>query len=420
MTTSKKKWVAAGVIGLAAVGMAGEAFAAGFMLREQSSEYLGDAYAGSAAKAQSPATIWYNPAGMTLLDGNQIAGSLTWIAPKSRFEGNGFYTGQTIGDVIDDAAIGSTFAMYSFSKDLKFGLAVTAPFGLRSVYPSMWGNLGPYPIGSYHGVTAAVTNINVNPNIAYRVNQNLSIGGGIQVAWTQADLSLLTPNPPAGLGLARIKIDDTGVGWNVGALWEFSPTTRVGAAYRSAIRNGLEGDMTSLTYGSLIPSMRVHADLTLPGTATFSFYHEIDDKWAVMADAQWTNWASLKDLTVYNSANAVLESFDYSWRDTWFFSVGVDYKWTKGHTLHFGAAYDMGAVKDVAHREVLVPDSDRYWLATGYTWEMNDHLRWNLAYAHLFSPSADLNTTAQKHLPTLTGSYDSSVDMISTSFVYKF
>lgn len=421
MKASTKNWLMAGVAGLVVVGATVDAFAAGFMLREQSSEYLGDSYAGSAAKAQSPATIWYNPAGMTLLDGNQIAGSLTWIAPQSRFSGSGAYTGQNSRDVIDDAAIGSTFAMYSFSKDLKFGLAVTAPFGLRSSYPATWGMLGGVvPVGSYHGVAAAVTNINVNPNVAYRINQNLSIGGGIQVAWTQADLSLLTPAPPTGVGLARIKVDDTGVGWNVGALWEFSPTSRVGVAYRSAIRNGLTGDMTSLTYGSLIPAMRVHADLTLPGTATFSVYHEIDDKWAVMADAQWTNWASLKDLTVYNAAGAALESFDYSWRDTWFFSVGVDYKWTKGHTLHFGAAYDMGAVKDAAHREVLVPDSDRYWLSTGYTWEVNDHLRWNLAYAHLFSPEADISTTAQKKLPTLTGSYNSSVDMISTSFVYKF
>lgn len=417
MKASKKNWLMASVAGLALVGIAGEASAAGFMLREQSSEYMGNAYAGSAAKASSPATIWYNPAGMTLLSGHQIAGSLTWIAPQARFTGTGAYAATgTTRDAIDDAAVGSTFAMFSFSNDLKFGLAVTAPFGLRSSYQRNWAG----GVGGYHGVAAGVTSIQVNPNVAYRINKNLSIGAGVTGAWTQADLSLQTPNPPTGIGLARIKVDDTSFGWNVGALWEFSPRTRVGLAYRSGIRNGLEGDMTSLTYGPLIAAMRVHADLTLPGTATASFYHEIDDKWAVMADAQWTNWSTLKDLTVYNAGGAALESFKYNWRDTWFFSVGADYKWSKGHTLHFGVAYDMGAVPDKEHREVLVPDADRYWLSTGYTWDVNDKLRWNIAYAHLFAPEVDIATTAQTALPTLTGTYKASVDMFSTSFVYKF
>ncbi|NLH80983.1 MAG: transporter, partial [Phyllobacteriaceae bacterium] len=59
MKASKKNWLMVCVAGLAVSATAADAFAAGFMLREQSSEYLGNSYAGSAAKAQSPATIWY-------------------------------------------------------------------------------------------------------------------------------------------------------------------------------------------------------------------------------------------------------------------------------------------------------------------------------------------------------------------------
>ena len=403
--TSKTKWMIAGAAGLAVVGLVGEASAAGFMLREQSSEYLGNSFAGSAARATSLATIWYNPAGMTLLSGHQIAGSLTWIAPQARFSGTAFgVLPVNTGDAIDDAAVGSNFAMYSWSKDLKFGIAVVSPFGLRSNYPQGFG-------GMAHGLASAVTSIHVNPNVAWRVNQNLSIGAGLTGAWTEADLTSASPLAPAQI--VRVKGDDIGIGWNIGALWEFSPSTRVGIAYRSNIRNGLEGELTR----NGVHLADIHADMTLPGTATLSFSHRIDDKWTILADAQWTNWSVLKDLTIYNSAGGVVQTVDYSWRDTWFFSVGADYEWSKGHTLHVGAAYDMGAIKDAQHRGVRVPDADRYWLSTGYTWDVNEHLKWNIAYAHLFASEADVAQT----LPTaLTGKYNASVDILSTSFSYKF
>lgn len=406
MKVSKIEWMTAAAMGVAMVTTSGDALAAGFMLREQSSEYLGNSFAGSAAKATSPATIWYNPAGMTLLHGHQIAGSLTWIAPQARFSGTSFVGGGPGGDAIDDAAVGSTFAMFDYSKDLKFGVAVVSPFGLRTSYPANWA-------GRFQGVASAITNIAVNPNVAYRVNENLSIGAGITGSWVEADLSQATATP---FGLTRMKGDDYGIGWNVGAMWEFSKDTRLGVAYRSSIRNGLEGEMTSLTFGGA-KLADIRADLTLPGTATVSLFHRIDDKWSVMADAQWTQWSVLKSLDVYTAAGAPVAKQDFSWRDTWFFSVGADYVWTKGHTLHFGAAYDMGAIKDAQHRGVRVPDADRYWLSTGYTWDVNENLRWNLAYAHLFAPNGDVVSTVGDGL---TGKYSASVDIVSTSFVYKF
>lgn len=406
MKVSKIEWMAAAAMGVAMVTTSGEALAAGFMLREQSSEYLGNAFAGSAAKATSPATIWYNPAGMTLLHGHQIAGSLTWIAPQARFSGTSLVGGGPGGDAIDDAAVGSTFAMFDYSKDLKFGVALVSPFGLRTNYPANWA-------GRFQGVASAITNIAVNPNVAYRINENLSIGAGVTGSWVEADLSQATTTP---FGLTRMKGDDYGFGWNVGAMWEFSKDTRIGVAYRSSIRNGLEGDMTSLSLGG-VKLADIHADLTLPGTATVSLFHRIDDKWSVMADAQWTQWSVLRDLSVYNSAGALVASQKFDWRDTWFFSVGADYVWSKGHTLHVGAAYDMGAIKDAQHRGVRVPDVDRYWLSGGYTWDVNDKLRWNIAYAHLFAPQGDTVSTVGDGL---TGKYDASVDIVSTSFVYKF
>ncbi|MCE1236505.1 MAG: outer membrane protein transport protein [Hyphomicrobiales bacterium] len=439
MRLSKVKCVVAGVVGLSAMGVAGEAFAAGFQLREQSAEYLGNAFAGSAASASSPATVWYNPAGMTLLHGHQIAGTLSWIAPKASFTGSGtrpfggLSTGsKNGGDAIDDAMVGSTFAMYDFSNDLKFGVAVVSPFGLRSSYSADW-------TGRYQGLASAVTAINVNPNVAYRVNSNLSIGGGVQVQWFEADLTgamdqaaicyaqtgnaaLCSAGYAGKDGWLRVKGSNIGFGYNFGLLYEFSPQTRVGLTYRSAIRYDLKGDVT--TTGALAslyrPNGAIHADFTSPATATASVYHEIDDKWAVMADAQWTQWSAFKDLNVYyDSTGALVTGTHEGWRDTWFFSLGANYKWTKGHTIHVGAAYDMSAVKTADLRTPRIPESDRYWLSAGYTWEFSEKLRFTAAYAHLFAPEVSV-ADATASGGTLTGKYNGSADIFSTSFVYKF
>lgn len=429
----------AGLVGLVVVGVAGEAAAAGFQLREQSAEGLANAFAGSAAKASSPVVMWSNPAAMTLLHGHQIAGSLTWIAPQARFDGTGrsalrTSTGFKVGgDAIDDAAVGANYAMYSWSNDLKFGLAVTAPFGLRSSYPADWN-------GRYFGLASSVTSINVNPNVAFRVNKNLSVGAGVSVQWFEADLSgamnqnaICAQLASSGRcssaligrlpdGWLRVKGDDIAVGFNVGALWEFSPQTRVGLAYRSAIRHNLQGDAT--TYGTLAalarPSGKIHADFTSPDTATASFYHAFDDKWAVMGDVQWTGWSRFQDLNVYYDANGGLVTGTHEgWRDTWFFSLGADYKWKPGHTVHVGVAYDMGAIPETSLRTPRIPDADRIWLSTGYTWEMNDNLRLSLGYTHIFAEKADI-ALSEAALGSLNGKYTGSVDILSTGFVYKF
>lgn len=437
MTSSILRQASAACVCVVAVTLPGAgAHAAGFQLREQSSEMIGNAFAGSAAKALTAATIWYNPAGMTLLEGNHIAGSLSWIAPRAEYSGTGTGplgkgTGGLGGDAIQDAAVGSNFAMYSWSKDLKFGLAVVAPFGLRTNYPSNW-------VGRYWANDASITSIAFNPNFAWRVNQNLSIGGGPVVQWSKAEISQMVNQnaiyyakthtlPPTSFADGMIGFDggDIGYGFNVGALWEFSKTSRVGVSYRSQVQHTLSGNATAVGgplaaayLASVAPDGKVTADVTLPATATLSLYHELNPQWAVMADLQWTGWSSFDRLRVKGKAGDLTNTVE-DWRDTWFVSLGTSYKFVPGHTLHFGAAYDMGAVKDAKHRYPSIPDSDRYWLTTGYTWDVSEKVQWNIGYAHIFGKQSDV-TIAEASKGTMTGKYDASVDIVSTSFVYKF
>lgn len=395
----------AGVAGVALVAAASVAHAAGFQLREQSSEGIGNAFAGSAAKAYNASTIWYNPAGMMLLNGNQVASSTTYIMPQARFSGSSnLFGAQNTGDAIDDAAIGALYGFWDFSKDVKFGVSVTTPFGLRTKYPTNW-------VGKVFGIESAITNVQVAPSVAYRINSNLSIGAGIDISYLGATLSSYAG---AGPGIATVTGDSFGLGYNVGALYEFSPTSRVGLTYRSSIYHGLKGDISYS--GAPAASGDASAAVTLPQQIVLSGYHEIDPKWAVMADLQWTGWSSMKDITV-NGPTASSATQEH-WRDTFFASLGVNYKMVPGHTLHFGTAYDQGVVKSADLRTPRLPDSDRFWLSTGYTWDISKAIQWNIGYAHIFVKGA--NTDLNNGVVTLVGDYKGSVDMISTSFSYKF
>lgn len=417
---------------IAVLGTAGEAAASGFQLREQSSEGLGNAFAGATAKAYNLSTVFYNPAGMTRLEGNQVAGSATVIMPEAKFDGTNTVSGTRTsggmgGDAINDAAVGAVYAMWDARPDLKFGFAVTAPFGLRSDYEEDW-------VGRYHALESAITDINFSPSVAYRVNDKLSIGGGLQVAYTKVRLTqainfrALTGGALPSDGKSIVEGDDIGFGGVASMLYEFTPTTRVGLNYRSQIKHTLEGDAkfqataTQKAVPALALALRdtsAQADLTTPDTVAFGLYHEISPQWAVMSDVQWTNWSTFKEVRIKYDSGRADSVTDESWKDTWFFSLGATYTMDEHNKFHFGVAYDQAAVGD-EHRTARIPDSNRYWLSAGYTYDLNPNLSTNIGYTHIFADSASINEASSSGSGNLVGSYDSKVDIISASFVLKF
>ena len=235
--------MAAAGIGLAPVG---EAWGSGFQIRENSASALGNAFAGAAASTDDPSIIANNPAGMTGLSGNQVSGDMSIVIPSAVFSGAGFTAArQTIsggngGDAGSAQPVPAAYGLYDVSADLKLGLAITAPFGLKTQYDSGW-------VGRYQAIMSDIETININPNIAYRVFDWLSVGGGPAIQHTHTELTnainsttvahLANPFLPVGLtlpdGLASVAGNDWSVGYNLGLLAEVSPATRLGVSYRS-------------------------------------------------------------------------------------------------------------------------------------------------------------------------------------------
>ncbi len=148
--------VMAAVIG--ALG-ASASHAAAFQLLEGNASGLGNAYAGSAAVAEDASTVFFNPAGMTLLPGRNVAFSVDLVRPQAEFSNRGTTgpggapgVGGNGGDAGDWAAIPAGYMTWQVSDMVTLGLGLGAPFGLKTEYPNSW-------VGRFHAVKSELKTV---------------------------------------------------------------------------------------------------------------------------------------------------------------------------------------------------------------------------------------------------------------------
>lgn len=431
-------------MGLAGVltGYSLGAGAAGFALIEQSGSGLGNAFAGGAASAEDASTIFYNPAGLTRLPGRQFVVALHAIDPSAKFSNAGSTSaplqtpGGNGGDAGDLGWVPNLYYAMDINPKLKFGLGINAPFGLKTEYDPTW-------IGRFQAIRSEVKTYNVNPSLAYKVNDTVSVGAGINYQHISAELtnavnysaaifaagaSPLVCGAPACPGIegqARVTGSDNAWGFNLGALFQVNPDTRVGVAYRSSISYRLSGGNVTFSnrpvlLAAALPDGAVTADVRMPDSFSLSVFHQLNPKWDLMADLSWTGWSSFKNLTVVRSNGTVLSTTPENWRDTYRLSFGANYRYSDALTWRGGIAYDQTPVRD-AFRTARIPDNDRTWLAVGGQYKVSKAGAVDVSYAHLFVKNSSINNNqAAAGAGILVGNYDNEVNILSVQYTHNF
>ncbi|MGO9446962.1 MAG: OmpP1/FadL family transporter [Thiobacillaceae bacterium] len=423
-------------LGTCLVTLPGVSLASGFALTEQSASGLGNAYAGQAASAQDASTVFFNPAGMTLIPGKQLvlAGSLIDLSARFSNSGSTAAPLQALGDSGGDAGslafVPSFYYVQPIDPSISVGLGVNVPFGLKTEYDQAW-------IGRFLAVTSQVQAINVNPSVAYKVNDVVSLGLGASVQRADATLSnMVNYSAAAGgllgpdlAGLATVKANNYGWGYNGGALFNLGDT-RIGVAYRSKISYKLDGNVSfSNVPGPLaaVPQLQngpITADLTVPATASLSVVQKLAPTLDLLADATWTGWSCFNILTVSTPAGAVVSSTTENSNDTMRYSLGLTYTPDTTYAWRAGIAYDQTPVPAL-YVTPRLPDADRTWLALGGQYRMDRQNAIDFGYAHVFF--RNLNTTnsvnnanALAGTGTLVGSYSDHVDILSAQYTHTF
>jgi long-chain fatty acid transport protein len=346
--------------------------AGSFELNEQSPSGLGSAYAGGAARAEDASTIFFNPAGIALLDRGEAQAGGHYLIPTAYFHNDGSQlrapgtpfngeplTGIDSGDSGRNKPLPNFYLSQPLFRnqrygDLAVGFGVSFPFGLETNYDPTW-------VGRYIALRSKLTVLDLQPSIAYRFLDRISIGANLDVQYASARLSQavdfgaigaqtlsgsffpMVPAPFRGAvarayagagfvpqgrdGVGELWADSWNLGFTVGGIFEylkgdenpFFEDGRIGISYRSGITHDLHGSaefrgVPALTApGSPVQfpqpaalqatfhNQSVSARLDLPDVYHFSVYQRFLHQFALLGDIAWTRWSRLQQVPItYN------------------------------------------------------------------------------------------------------------------------
>lgn len=423
---------------------AAEAGAAGFYIQEQSVKGQGASNAGVVANPQDAATVFFNPAGMTELDGAQAQAGVALLVPRTKMTNEGStagpsggpfaaFGGNDGGNPFSPTPVPSLYAARPFDGGKYWlGIGVTAPFGLANDYNEGW-------FGRYDSVESRLTTVNISPVIAVRVNDRLSIGGGPNIQYADARLENALPCPaaicggaaftPATDGRSVLEGEAWGLGFNIGALWKVSKDTQLGLHYRSRMTHDVDGNV--IVSGLLGPlaagngSRAAHADLNLPDILSFGAAHRVNDRLKLLGSANWFGWSAFKEIRVSFDAGGPDSVTPENYEDTFSLALGAEWQQTERLSFRGGLQFDKTPTVD-EDRSTVTPDGNRYWASLGASYAVNDRLSLDLAASYVVAEDADIDVSKTFYAGPLettvntVGTAENSVGILSLQAVWKF
>ncbi len=420
MTSGIRNLLCASASAAALVMAASAAEASSFAIRSgQSAEGLGMAYAGAASGGIGMGAMAWNPAAITMFPGRQSQWNATYLNATAKY-GNIVGPTAALGPSdnlgIDGAFIPASYNAWQLTDRLFIGLTNTAPYGLRS---KPGGSDGTWA-GQTYGRSATIRTVNIAPTIGYAINEWISVGAALQIQYGQVDLKQATAAAPGALGV-QIRGDSYDIGYRLGVTLQPFKGTSIGIAYRSGIDQTISGRLVRYDLGGL--TFPAKANLKLPGSVVVGLSQEINDRWQAHLGVEWTNWARFGTIPVINRANgATLTNLRFEYKDSWYFSAGLEYKYNKELTLRAGVGYELSAV-DLSSRSVFVSDNDRLWLSAGLSYKFNEKLTADIGYTFIAVNKARIAYgpgTAQGGPLPLTAVAEPKIHIVAVGLTYRW
>lgn len=368
-----------------------QAIAAGFQLNAQSATGLGRAFAGDAVIADNAAVMSRNPAAMALFDKTALSLGFETITTMIDVKDVQYAVAvQNTDDIGGTSVAPNIHLIVPVNEQFAWGVNAYSNFGTKTEFSDN------YPAAEYGDLTD-VKSFNFGIAGSYRLNKQLSFGAGLDIIYGQGTMKrkageafpLQSPSPqvpPRGTSLINVdKADGWAVGFNIGTVYELDENNRFGFAYRYSPEFKAKDD-----HGQEIT-------LPLPDIAEFSGFHKIQDtQFAVHYSVQWIGWSSFDKIDFENldaSRSAVGAGNgrfvkEYKWQDGWHYSIGGTYYLNRDWTLRAGYMYDTSAQDNKT--SISVPDSDRQWLSTGFTYQLSEKSNVDFGITYLMGKNVDV------------------------------
>jgi long-chain fatty acid transport protein len=343
------------------------------------------------ATADNPSAIYYNPAGITQLKGDNLRGGVygIYLNPSYSPPGSVPNSGNTYHSSENLAAVPQFFYTHTAkSAPISFGLGVYAPFGGNMNWPQDTGFRSV-------AVSGSLTYITINPVVAVKLLPGLSVGGGAMVNYGKISMYQGLLNTPVPLAnLFDFNGDGWSVGYNAGILWQPHPKISFGATFRSSAGLNFQGntDFQLQNHPYPTPAQRgASANFTFPLTAVFGVSYRPTPKWNLEFDANYTDWSSFNTVTIEQSPPIVNHPFyqnipvNLDWQASWMYEFGVTRYFDSGWHVSAGYVFNENSVPDQYYTPLAADmDRDFFSIGTGFKGKTFD---FDVAYQFGYGPA---------------------------------
>lgn len=392
------------LVSLSLLFPSGRALAEGFAIMENSARGMGLA-GGLIARGGDASTLAYNPAAMTMLDGTQFQANLAVSQ---------FYWGVDTRDATGKDTgnyhsahqtwpIPAFYLTHQLNDKWWVGLASYTRFGLGVKYPKDWP--GGYNLHSVQLITSSF-----NPNIAYKINDHLSIavGAEMMIASMQMRKNLsqmpIYGNPSFG----DVSINGHGVsfGGNVALHARLNDQWSLGLTYRAPMSLKVSGKTrydnqlgkTNLVqaYPALhaIQNSKLRGTLHLPDSIGFGVAYKPLENLSFEADAVYTLWSRFRDFNMYmkDPVNE-WQNTDRHWKNSWTLGISAEYKPVDWMALRLGFMYETSPM-NIGNADYMVPSNGRNYYTAGVGF-FYKNWTFDLAYMYIHNHVLDYTLASQ-------------------------
>ena len=393
--------------------MASSTQAGGLYLYELGTPDVGTAAAGWAARAQDAATVFTNPAGMTRLEKSELlaGGQPVYLHAEFSPDSNTTTTGSD-GDASTWLPAGGLYYVHNLMPKLKIGVSAVGYFGLGLDYEDDW-------VGRYYVQDVKLQAVGVQPALAYRVTDWLSVGAGVVALYGVLEEKVAVNNIGPNESDGKLEIEDSDLTYqvNLGVLVEPRKGTRFGLNFLS------EGDLEfkdKPDFSNLGPGLEtllranglldaeIKIDFTMPRSLMFSAYHELSDSLAVMGNLGWQDWSEFGKVGIaVTSEDTSSLTIDRNYKDTWHVAFGARYRVAQPWLLTAGVSYDSSMMDDKDRTPDLpLGETWRFGLGARYDWSQN--LAFGVGYTFLWSGDLDMDVNRGPLAGRVSGTYENT------------
>jgi long-chain fatty acid transport protein len=367
---------------LALTSAASQAHALGIRIADQSAfaTARGNAFA---ATANDPSAIYYNPAGIAQLHGQQVQLGTYAVTLESQ------YTSPAGAETDTERDIQITPQLFYTAQignsPVTLGVGFYSPYGLALEWPDN---------STFRAAEGSIEYLTLNPTIAWQAHPTFSIGAGITLNYADATLEqTILPAaffPPGGRN--KFSGDGMDVGFNAGLLWKPFEKHSFGLTYFSATKMNLKGD-SSKSGADLagIPSgsESAEAEFEFPQHIVAGWSYRPTPKWNLEVNVDWTDWDTLNTVTINQASGPA--SLPFNWDSSFFYEFGVTRYFDNNLHVSGGYIFSENSAPEASFNPI-VPDSDRHIFSAGVGGQYKK-FRWDAAYQFAYGPSRTVGNT---------------------------